>query len=205
MKKLRIWIEPLVIAVVIAVVIRTFIIQAYNISSGSMENTLMTGDKLFVNKLAYVFDDPQPNDIVVFEFPHNPTKEFIKRVIAVPYQTVQIKDKVLYVNGKKVSDPLGVYYADENIELAPSSRDNFGPITVHPDSFFVLGDNRDDSFDSRFWGLVGRDRIIGKTLVRYFSFAPDSSAPSNLFKLIGYNVVHAAERIRWERCFTVPR
>lgn len=201
------YIEAILIAIVIAVVLRMFVIQAYRVSSGSMEHTLLEGDFLFVNKFAYRFSEPKVNDIVVFEFPMNPTKDYIKRIVALPGQTVEVREKVLYVDGEPIPRIAGSFHGDTEIlpELY-SSRDYFGPMQVPADHFFVLGDNRDDSQDSRFWGFLDRRHIKGKALFIYFSWAPDPKAPKikppyifDLFESIFYNAIHFFGRVRWER------
>jgi signal peptidase I len=204
------YVEAVLIAVVIAVILRMFVVQAYRVSSGSMESTLLEGDFLFVNKFAYRFAEPQINDIIVFEFPMNPTKDYIKRIVAGPGQTVEIKDKVLLVDGQAVPDLAGVFHSDpDTLPELFSSRDQFGPMQVPADHYFVLGDNRDDSQDSRFWGFLDKSRIKGKALFIYFSWAPDHNAPTiespyvfDLFSSGFYNVIHFGDRLRGDRLFT---
>ncbi len=204
------YVEAIMIAIVIAVILRMFVIQAYRVNSGSMEHTLMEGDFVFVNKFAYKFSDPQINDIIVFQFPMNPTKDYIKRVVAGPGQLVEINNKQLYVDGELVKPVPGAFYGDPEVlpELY-SSRDFFGPLQVPADQYFVMGDNRDDSQDSRFWGFLDKKYIKGKALFIYYSWAPDPDAPKieapYIFDLIGsafYNLVHFFDRCRFERMFT---
>lgn len=190
--------ESLVIAAIIAFLVRGFIIQAFRIPSGSMEPTLLVGDHLLVNRMSYVmkvpFTDivilnlgsPKKGDVIVFRYPADRTKDFIKRVIAVGGDTVRIKDKVLYVNGRKASDPHARFVEGQTVVPALlSPRDNFGPVTVPKDQFFVMGDNRDRSLDSRFWGFVKRDDLVGRALVLYFSLDSESD-----------DILHY---VRWER------
>ncbi len=180
--KTREYVESLLIAALIALVVRSFVVQAFKIPSSSMEPTLLIGDHLLVNRLSYSmkvpFTDivilnlgkPERGDVVVFRYPVDRSKDFIKRVIAKEGDVVEIKDKVVYVNGTRVSDP-HAYFAEDN--LIPgffSQRDNFGPVTVPKDSYFCLGDNRDRSLDSRFWGFVKREELVGRALVIYFSW-----------------------------------
>lgn len=203
------YVEAILIAVVIAVILRMFVIQAYRVSSGSMEDTLVEGDFLFVNKFAYRFADPQINDVIVFEFPMNPSKDYIKRIVALPGQTVEIRDKQLYVDGNRVIDPVGVKHKDkENLPEIYSTRDHFGPLQVPANNYFVLGDNRDDSQDSRFWGFLDRSHVKGKALFIYFSYAPDPQAPKiespyifDFFSSFFYNLFHFPGRTCWDRLF----
>jgi len=169
------------VALLIALAVRTFVIQAFKIPSSSMEDTLLVGDHIFVNKFIYgyhipftrgrvlQFRAPQRGDIIVFVFPEDPSKDFIKRVIAVGGDTVEVRKKRVYVNGAPLSEPY-VRYADG---LSPGSlvrtRDEMPPVRVPPGKLFVMGDNRDRSYDSRFWGFVDMDAVVGKALFIYFS------------------------------------
>jgi signal peptidase I len=179
---LREYAEALAVAFLLALFIRTFIVQAFKIPSGSMLPTLQIGDHILVNKLQYgirvpivgqrvvSFTDPKRGDIIVFVYPVDPQKDFIKRVIGQPGDTIEVKHKQIYVNGDKVDDPYG-HFVDgpgENSRLTP--RDNYGPVTVPPDKVFVMGDNRDRSYDSRFWGFVPLDDVKGKAFVIYWSW-----------------------------------
>jgi signal peptidase I len=177
-------IEAIIIAVVLALIIRTFIVQAFKIPSGSMEPTLLIGDHILVNKFIYgitvpftekkifQFRQPQRGDVIVFIFPEDPGKDFIKRVIAVEGEQVQIKDKNIFINGKPFNDPYGVYRDPAVIQGwgAERYRDNFGPVTVPPHAVFVMGDNRDKSYDSRFWGYVDLSKVRGKAFLIYWSW-----------------------------------
>jgi signal peptidase I len=204
------YIEAVLIALVIAVILRMFVVQAYRVNSGSMESTLLTGDFIFVNKFSYYFSEPKVGDIIVFEYPLNPSKDFIKRIVALPGQKVEIVDKNLYVDDELVPDAGGVIHRDPEIipELF-SPRDNFGPFEIPAGQYFVLGDNRDDSQDSRFWGFLESKYIKGKGMFIYWSWEPDSNAPTigpplyidGLISSILYNIVHFPGRIRWERLF----
>lgn len=207
--RIKEYIEAVLIALVIAVILRVFVIQAYKVESGSMEPTLEVGDFLFVNKFIYRFTDPKPGDIIVFEYPLNPSKDFIKRVIATEGQTVEIHEKKLFVDGVPVSEGQNVKFIDSRImpeEL--STRDFFGPKQVPPGQIFVLGDNRDDSRDSRFWGFVDVNQVKGKAFFIYFSWRPDPNAPEwsspyidKVFTITFYNLVHFPWRIGWTRLF----
>ena len=173
--------KSLLIAGLIVPFVRSFVVEAFAIPSGSMEPTLLVGDYLLVNRLSYVvkapftntvlFDigDPKPGDTVVFRFPLDHSKDFIKRVVAKGGDTVEIRDKIVYVNGQRNSNGSARFTSVRDISGFLSPRDNIGPIIVPPDSYFVMGDNRDNSFDNRFWGFVRRDDLIGKAEVVYFS------------------------------------
>ena len=169
--------EAIIIAVVLALFIRTFVVQAFKIPSGSMESTLLIGDHILVSKFKYgvkipftdsrLFASPHPNrgDVIVFIYPVDPSKDFIKRVIAVEGDLVRVSGRDVYVNGERTTEPYAVY--DDN---AREPRENFGPARVPRDSVFVLGDNRDKSYDSRFWGFVKENKIKGKAFIVYWSW-----------------------------------
>lgn len=177
-KMLKEYSEALIIAIILALIIRSFFIQAFKIPSGSMLETLQIGDHLLVSKILYgvkvpfthymlaEFSDPQHGDIIVFEFPEDTSKDFIKRVIGLPGDTIEIRDKAVYRNGEKLDEP----YAQHTDSITNSSRrDNMPPITVPEGKYFVMGDNRDESYDSRFWGFVDRNKIKGKAWLLYWS------------------------------------
>lgn len=181
--------ESLLIAAIIALIVRSFFLQAFKIPSSSMEPTLLIGDHLLVNRMSYVakvpFSDivlfnlgsPERGDVVVFRYPIERDKDFIKRVIATEGETVEIRDKVIFINGKRIDDPWG-FFLDTNImprHIAP--KDNFGPVKVPKDSLFVMGDNRDRSLDSRFWLFVKKDDLVGKALILYFSWDRNANNP----------------------------
>lgn len=183
--RLRENVEAILIAIVIALFIRTFVVQAFKIPSGSMKPTLQIGDHILVNKFSYgikipyigkvIFPvgDPQHGDIVVFKFPVDPRKDFIKRVIGAGGDVVEIQDKTVYVNGKPLNHDVGVYTDPRTIAGSLKPRDNFGPITVPKGALFVMGDNRDESFDSRFWGFVPVRDVSGKAFIIYWSWDSD--------------------------------
>ncbi|CAM2058086.1 Signal peptidase I [Desulfovibrionales bacterium] len=178
-KMLKEYIEAMIIAFVLATFIRTFFVQAFKIPSGSMLETLQIGDHLLVNKIVYGikmpmtekflwrFTEPQYEDIIVFEYPLDQNKDFIKRIVGLPGDTIEIRNKDLYRNGQKVSE-LYTQHTDPRIIAGP--RDNKAPITVPQDKFFVMGDNRDESHDSRFWGFVDRGKIKGRAWILYWSW-----------------------------------
>lgn len=195
-EKIAEWLKSIIIALILALFIRTFIVQAYKIPSGSMIPTLLIGDYLLVNKLSFgirnpIKDDflyrwglPQRQEIVVFTYPEDKKLDFIKRVIGLPGDTVEIINKRVFVNGKPLKEPY-TQFTDPTIypkELSP--RDNFGPVKVPPGYIFVLGDNRDQSYDSRFWGFVPIHSLKGKALIIYFSW--DSDQGRIRFSRIGH-------------------
>ena len=183
--------EAIIIAIIIAMFIRTFIIQAFKIPSGSMLETLQIGDQILVNKFIYgikiPFTDgktlipvknPQKGDIVVFRYPEDPSKDFIKRVVATGGDTLELIDKKLYVNNKMVEgETYAVYKTQDIIPGKFSSRDNLRKIKIPENKLFVMGDNRDNSHDSRFWGFVDLNAVRGKALIIYWSWNKDKSVP----------------------------
>ncbi len=172
-------IEAIVVAVILAMFIRTFVIQAFKIPSGSMKDTLLIGDHILVNKFIYGIKVPfsgttlipvtQPDrgDIVVFKYPVDPSKDFIKRVIGIAGDKIEIKNKQVYVNDKPVVQDFAIY-TDSRIESG--QRDNMAAITVPENSIFMMGDNRDNSADSRFWGYVDLKAVKGKAFIIYWSW-----------------------------------
>lgn len=193
---LREYVEAIVIAVLIALFLRAYVVQAFTIPSGSMLPTLQIGDYLLVNKFIYgteiPFTDksvlavrkPGRGDIIVFKYPEDHSRDFIKRVIAVPGDTVESVDKHIFINGEPVEYPFAQYTDPNSIPgdlVSPDRpwgrRDNFGPFTVPEGKLFVMGDNRDDSHDSRFWGLVDIKEIRGKAFIIYWSWDSDNKWP----------------------------
>jgi len=174
--------EAIIIAILIAVVIRTFVVQAYKIPSRSMVPTLLVGDHILVNKFIYgvkipvlrkaiiPVTNPQRGDIVVFIYPNDRSKDYIKRVIGLSGDKIEIKNKITFINGKKYSDAYGIYSDNVIYPGSMQPRDNFGPVTVPPESLFVMGDNRDESADSRFWGFVDLKDVEGKAFIIYWSW-----------------------------------
>jgi len=179
---IREYIEAFVVAIVLALIIRTFVVQAFKIPSGSMEPTLLIGDHILVNKFIYgeripftdikLFDFRQPKkgEVIVFIYPKDESKDFIKRVIGVEGDRIEIKDKKLYINDILHNDPYGAYKDNAIIPGHIQPRDNFGPVVVPKDSLFVMGDNRDRSADSRFWGFVHLNKVKGKAFLIYWSW-----------------------------------
>jgi len=185
---LREYAEALVMAVVLALFIRTFVVQAFKIPSGSMLPTLLIGDHLLVNKFSYgiripfvgkrvlEMGSPQYDDVIVFIYPQDRSKDFIKRVKALPGDRVELRNKTLYINGEQASDRFADY-EPVPARSARRPRDDFGPVTVPAGHVFVMGDNRDHSHDSRFWGMVPIDDILGKAFLLYWSWDSDSFRP----------------------------
>ena len=177
--------EAIIIAVVLALFIRTFVVQAFKIPSGSMLPTLKIGDHLLVNKFSYglkmpftgtvivPWNGPERGDVVVFRFPKDRSVDYIKRVVGVPGDTITIKDKKLFINGAPVADPHAHFTSAMILDGKAGPRDNFGPVTVPKDAVFVMGDNRDNSFDGRFWGFVDQRDILGKAFILYWSWDLD--------------------------------
>ena len=174
--------ESIIIAVILALVIRTFIVQAFKIPSGSMEDTLAIGDHILVSKFIYgtkipftnsrllKIRDPKRGDVIVFEYPEDPSKDFIKRVIGTPGDTVQVINKKVYVNGAVYENPHEVHKEKDVIPKEQNPRDFNDPVKVPANSYFVMGDNRDRSYDSRFWGFVSNEKIKGLAFIKYWSW-----------------------------------
>jgi signal peptidase I len=201
------WCKILVVSVILFGVIRTFLVEAFKIPSGSMENTLQVGDFLLVNKLVYGAEVPfthtrlprlrvpRRGDVIVFQFPEDLTKDFVKRLIGVPGDTVEMRDGVLFRNDSALTEHY-VEHTDPDMDPAPEdfrwqkdylvktataaglgyhpSRNNWGPLVVPRGNYFVLGDNRDNSLDSLYWGFVADSLVKGRPFVVYYSYAPDS-------------------------------
>jgi signal peptidase I len=146
-------------AALLSLVIITFVVQAFYIPSGSMEPTLMIDDRILVAKFLYRFEPVHRGDVIVFRYPLNPQRDFVKRVIGLPGDRVQLKDGVVYVSGRRIS---------ENGYTIRPDFGNYGPISVPAREFFVLGDNRNNSEDSRFFGYVPRGNIVGKAVFIYW-------------------------------------
>ncbi len=208
---LREYAEAIIVAMLLAFAIRVFVVQAFKIPSGSMIPTLLIGDHILVSKLSYgvqwptdckfqisfppvtcysshtviPFGSVQRGDIIVFRFPEDEDKDFIKRVIGLPGDTLHIKNKTVYVNGRAYDDKAFTQRIDPGvIDGHINPRDNFGPVTIPEDSYFVMGDNRDQSLDSRFWGYVRAEKIRGKAFRIYWSWSGQGTW---------------VEWVRWER------
>lgn len=215
---LRDWLRSIAIALVLFLVVRAWVIEAFKIPTASMEGTLLVGDFLLVNKAVYGttlpwlgieipgFDEPEWGDVIVFHPPHEPEKNYVKRIVGVPSDTIEMRDKRLYRNGVPMDEPYARYVDRAGDAVHPGmswqsnhliastrrryepTRDNWGPIVVPADRYFVLGDNRDNSEDSRYWGFVDRDQIRGRPWLVYYSFRPE---PGD-----GLSWVH---NVRWDR------
>jgi len=178
----REYVEAFAIAIVLALIIRAFVVQAFKIPSGSMEPTLLVGDHILVSKFIYGimipfteiklldFRKPKQGEVIVFIYPKDESKDFIKRVVGVEGDKIAIKDKKLYINDEFYDDPHGFYKDHTIIPRHVQPRDNFGPVVVPKNSLFVMGDNRDRSADSRFWGFVELDKVRGKAFLIYWSW-----------------------------------
>jgi len=189
MSKTREWVEVIVTALVLALVIRAYVVQAFKIPSGSMIPTLRIGDHLLVNKFMYgteipfagkrilSFKDPERGDIIVFKFPRDEKRDFIKRIIGVGGDVVEEIDKHVFVNGKPLEDEHAVHLDPEFRFPGTDPRDTFSPIRVPEGKYFVMGDNRDFSHDSRYWGFVDRSEIRGKAFVIYWSWDGEENLP----------------------------
>ena len=241
---LREYTESLAIALILAFIIKTSLVEAYKIPSGSMEDTLLVGDFLLANKFIYgakiplldirlpAVREPRPGDVIIFKFPLNQKQNYIKRLIATQGQTVEIRNKHLFVDGKEFSIPDRGKFTDENtiiVKAGENGRDNFGPVKVPPGKLFVMGDNRDNSYDSRFWGFLDRRLVQGKAMILHWSWEPDpdesqngTAAPAQevarkemnrsfiakVFSKIGtfaYDIVRIPWKVRWERVGDIIR
>lgn len=190
---LKEYVEPIVIAILIALLIRTFIVQAFKIPSSSMEPTLQVGDYILVSKFIYgikipftnlklfEFKKPKRGDVVVFIYPKDRSKDFIKRVIGTEGEKVEIIRNKIYINDKLIDDPWGHFEEKSDWTKYFQSKERYGPEVVPPNCLFVLGDNRDNSQDSRFWGYVNINEVKGKAFLIYFSW--DWYAQSLLHKV----------------------
>jgi signal peptidase I len=194
----REYFESLVIAVVLALFIRTFVVQAFKIPTGSMEPNLLIGDHLLVNKLVFgpslsaaertvlPMSDIERQEVIVFKYPEDPERDFIKRVIGLPGEEIEVRQKRVYVNGTLLDEPYAFYMEQppavpkqlepggDRAGLSGDPRDNYGPVTVPPKQYFVMGDNRDNSQDSRYWGFLPRDYVKGRALFIYWSYEAES-------------------------------
>jgi signal peptidase I len=188
--------EALIIAVLLALVIRTFVVQAFKIPSGSMLPTLQIGDHILVNKFLYYFQPVRRGDIIVFKFPQDETRDFIKRVIGLPGDTVEIRGKQVLINGAPLDEPYAVY-GDWPVARF-GEREKLGPLVVPHDRLFMMGDNRDHSMDSRVWGFLDVNKVKGKAFIVYFSVRSDDIPYSSALASIYYVVSHPG-MIRWSR------
>lgn len=184
----REWTEAIIIALLLALFIRTFVVQAFKIPSGSMKDTLLIGDHILVSKFIYgikipvidkvliPFKKPARNDIIVFRYPMNPDKDYIKRVIGTPGDRVEGVNKKIFINGQPYEDQYAKWTDSTIYPREVQPRDNFGPIIVPENSYFVMGDNRDNSYDSRFWNFVDFKDVKGKAFMLYWSWDGENFA-----------------------------
>jgi signal peptidase I len=220
----REYFESIVIAVILALFIRTFVVQAFKIPTGSMENNLLIGDHLLVNKFIYGPTETRlerlllpvstikRRDVIVFKYPEEPDRDFIKRVIGLPGETVELREKRVYINGVPLDEPYVHFLQPPGSEselhevTSYDVRDHYGPVTVPPDSYFMMGDNRDNSADSRYWGFLRRDLVKGKALMIYWSYEAgredyeDEGTAATLKGMVSV-FVHFFTRTRWDRMF----
>lgn len=176
-------------ALLLALFIRAYFVQAFKIPSGSMIPTLLIGDHILVNKFIYgtkipfsdkrilVLRKPQKGDIIVFKYPEDPSRDFIKRLVAAEGDVIESKNKVIYVNGQPVYEPYTQHTDDSLKPRGIEPRDNFGPYIVPKGKYFMMGDNRDQSYDSRYWGYVDMKYIKGKALIKYWSWDSSKNLP----------------------------
>ncbi len=226
---LREYLEALLIAVIFATFARTYTFQAFKIPTGSMEDNLLIGDHILVNKFIYghapsgverallPYQDVRRGDVVVFKYPEDPSRDFIKRCVALPGDEVEIVDKTLFVNGVKVIDQSYTYRKDPRVyprsvflPEAYRQRDNFGPVTVPDGHYFFMGDNRDNSNDSRFWGPVPAEYVKGRALLVYWSFDNESETVGwpglrGKMRQLGTVFLRFFSGTRWERSFLIVR
>ena len=186
----REYFESIVVAVILALFIRTYVVQAFKIPTGSMEPNLLVGDHLLVNKFVFaptaaplermVLPMRQINrgDVVVFKFPEEPERDFIKRVVGLPGDTVEVRNRQVLINGTRVDEPYAHYLfpVGDDEQGGFDVRARYGPVTVPPDHYFMMGDNRDNSQDSRYWGFLPAHYVKGRALTIYWSFEPPDPA-----------------------------
>jgi signal peptidase I len=226
---LREYLEALLIAAIFLGFSNTFLIKTFYIPSSSMENTLLIGDRLFVNRFIYgpaitlfgkrvsPLRDIKRGDVVIFRSPKSPETDLVKRCIGQPGDTVRVADKRLFINGEPVNDESYAIHSDPRVfpnrrfvQPQARARDNFGPFQVPADHYFFLGDNRDQSYDSRYWGAVPRHMIKGRALLIYWSFSgetPDGEWHGVRHKLgqLARTVIGFPTKTRWDRTFHLVR
>ena len=195
----REYFESILIAVLLALFARTFVVQAFKIPTGSMEPNLLIGDHLLVNKMVTAptatslerallpVRDVRRGDIIVFKFPEDPARDFIKRVIGLPGETVELRNKKVYINDEPLDEPYAHFITPPATDREPRAwdpRETYGPVTVPPDQYFMMGDNRDNSQDSRFWGFMPASYVKGRAMFIYWSFGEDGTRFGRLLKQI---------------------
>ncbi len=217
---IREYFESIVIAVILALFVRTWVVQAFKIPTGSMENNLLIGDHLLVNKFVFgpsgslerallPMREPRRGDIIVFKFPNDPQRDFIKRVIGLPGETLELRDKKVYINGQPLDEPY-VHFLETTPDAQEVTslemRERFGPVRIPDAKYFMMGDNRDNSQDSRYWGVLPREYIKGRALMIYWSY--ESGREDYLDEGLGATakrlfsvITHFFTKTRWERLF----
>jgi signal peptidase I len=216
----REYFESIVIAVILALFVRTWVVQAFKIPTGSMENNLLIGDHLLVNKFVFgpsafgerpvlPMRDIRRHDVVVFKYPDEPERDFIKRVVGLPGETLELRNKKVFINGQPLDEPYVHFLepASESQEVTSFDvRERYGPVRVPEGQYFVMGDNRDNSQDSRYWGFLPRDYIKGKALMIYWSYESgradytEAGVGATVRRSLSV-VTHFFTRTRWERLF----
>jgi signal peptidase I len=218
----REYFESIVIAVILALFIRTFVVQAFKIPTGSMEENLLIGDHLLVNKFVFgptssgveravlPIGTIKRGNVVVFKYPVEPERDFIKRVIGLPGESVEVREKKVYINGKALEEGYVHFLAppvssSEFHEVTSFDvRERYGPVTVPPNQYFVMGDNRDNSQDSRYWGFLPRENVKGKALLIYWSYEAErqdyqEEGPAATLRGLVSVFAHFFTRTRWDR------
>jgi signal peptidase I len=216
--------KQIAIAVVLALIIKTSIVEAYKIPTSSMEDTLLVGDFLLANKFIYgaqipltnwrlpSFHEPRRGEVVIFIFPGDGVTKYIKRCVGTPGDTIVVRDKALFVNGERFPDPEHSKFIDTTLDgrqVIQPNRDNFGPYIVPRDHYFMMGDNRDNSYDSRYWQSVDKNLILGEAMVIHWSWDEDArkspdvnlTDPLSVPRLFLFNTMHFFEKVRWNRMF----
>ena len=218
---IREYAESIVIAVILALFVRTWVVQAFKIPTGSMENNLLIGDHLLVNKFVFgptassidrallPIRNIRRGDVVVFKYPDEPERDFIKRIIGLPGETVELRAKRVYVDGQPLDEPYVHFLqpASEAQEITSFDvRERYGPVKVPDDQYFVMGDNRDNSQDSRYWGFLPAHYVKGRALMIYWSYESgredylDEGVGATAKRLLSV-VTHFFTKTRWERLF----
>ncbi len=218
---IREYFESIVIAVILALFVRTWVVQAFKIPTGSMENNLLIGDHLLVNKFVFgptassverallPVREPRRGDVVVFKYPDEPERDFIKRVIGLPGETLELRSKKVYINGQALDEPYVHFLepaSDAQEVTSFDVRERYGPVRVPEGQYFVMGDNRDNSQDSRYWGFLPRHYIKGRALMIYWSYESgredylDDGVGATAKRLFSV-VTHFFTKTRWERLF----
>ena len=218
---LREYTESIVIAVILALFVRTWIVQAFKIPTGSMENNLLIGDHLLVNKFIFgptatsmgrtllPVRDIRRGDVIVFKYPDEPDRDFIKRVIGLPGETLELRAKKVYIDGQPLDEPYVHFLepaSDSQETTSFDVRERYGPVRVPGGQYFVMGDNRDNSQDSRYWGFLPRNYVKGRALMIYWSYESgredylDEGAGATAKRMFSV-VTHFFTKTRWERLF----